>query len=473
MTRSSLSWLGLVLLGCEPALPVPSTQTEEPPSIHLELSPAASPDAIAAVTHLRLVGAGKEGVTLVAGEVGPRQLDQIAEADLSKALAERIVPAVTWVEGDDAVVAPLVPLPQGERFDLVVAERELVFPLTVSATALAPLTRLFPPPGVIAGSVEVVFCAPTPLEPLDEEAALLPDGPRGRFVTRSPGGGGARCVRFVSAEAVSGEWMPPPFVGPLLPLEPAPIAVAEPTASPQPVSCDAPEIAIGPGCARIEDDRMVLRPPDAPVFWTISSEGLDQAFATDGGREVVVAGLTPDSVVDLLVETLDLGGAWAQHAVRVETLPPRPRFVLNEIYANPVGEEPEQEWIEIVNAGSASGDLSACTFQDIGGEVALPPAWIGPGAFVVVVNSTFDPASEYDPAPAGSATVLTVEKLGKNGLSNSGEPTKLVCDDGTVSRAPAEPKPKPGMSLARVTPGAPDPDPSSFELASPTPGAGN
>jgi hypothetical protein len=71
--------------------------------------------------------------------------------------------------------------------------------------------------------------------------------------------------------------------------------------------------------------------------------------------------------------------------------------------------------------------------------------------------------------------LVRVEKLGKNGLSNSGEPLKLSRHDGTViSRFPALPKPKAGASVARVTPEAPDGEESSFVLSTaPTPGASN
>lgn len=475
MARSvPLSWL-LLVLGCEPSLSTPPSKAEPPP-IRLEVYPPAPLDEIASVTHLRLVGgASADGVALVSGEVGPRHLDQIADGELSKALTERLVPVGVWAEGDDLVVAPRTALAPGERFDLVVASREIVFPLMVSPAALAPLPRLFPPAGATSGSAEAVYCGEAALAAIDESAALLPRGPVGRFVTSSPGGGAAGCLRFTSAEGGrAGEWIPPPVVAASLPLDPTPIHVAqEPGSGPTAIACEAGDATFGPGCARVEDDRIVVKSPEAPVLWVVSAETVDSVFVTESGAEVTVFGLPPDQEVQLRVETLDLQGVWTDGRVTVRTLPARPRFVLNEIYANPIGPEPQQEWVEIVNDGSAAGDLGACRFEDIGGEVALPAAWLGPGGFAVVANVGFDLAGEYDEAPAPSATLLLVEKLGKNGLSNSGEPMKLVCGDGASSRTPAEPKPKPGMSLARATPGAPDSDPTSFALTAPTPGAAN
>lgn len=459
---------------CDPSLPTPGSKADPPPLL-VELTPAADTEAIHPVTHMRVVGAADTaGVVLVKGEVGPRQLDQIADGEPSKALAERVVPSTIWLEEVDVVVAPHVALAAGTRFDLVVASRETIFSFVVDASPSPPLTRLWPPAEEPVPTAEAVFCAPAEVPEIEARAALLPAGPTGVFRRGSPSGAAARCVRFVPDASVEGACLPPAAIGEGLSLEPGPILVGG-TTDVAGVDCEQGEAAFGPGCATVEDDRVTLRPPDASVLWVVSGAGLDEVLVTKGGSPAVIKGLTPASALTLRVETLDGSGVWSSRDVAITTLPPRPRLILNEVYANPVGPEPDQEWIEIVNDGTASGDLASCTFEDIGGETPLPSAWLGPGGFAVVVNQSFDEQAEYDVQLAPSASVVRVPKLGKNGLSNSGEPLKLICNDGTViSRFPPAPKPKQGMSVSRVAPDAPDGSETSFIVAeTPTPGSTN
>jgi len=90
------------------------------------------------------------------------------------------------------------------------------------------------------------------------------------------------------------------------------------------------------------------------------------------------------------------------------------------------------------------------------------------------VNEAFVEDDDYDPSPAPAALILRVARLGQDGLSNAGEPLKLKDEHGAViSRFPAGPRPKAGMSLARRTPAAPDGLASGFMVAEPTPGRAN
>jgi hypothetical protein len=275
------------------------------------------------------------------------------------------------------------------------------------------------------------------------------------------------------AASMSGSWFAPPVVAGYA-VAPGPVTIGDMQAAVA-LSCTDEEVELGPGCAAVEDDRMTLRAPDSAMLWVISGGGLDLAFATEPGASRVVKGLPPSSEVTLTVETLYASGVWSSADVVIATAAPRPHFVLNEVYANPIGPEPDQEWVEIVNDGSVGGDLEGFVVEDIGGPTVLPAAFVGPGAIAVIVNEAFSADGEYDTAPASAAVLVRVEKLGKNGLSNSGEPLKLSRNDGTViSRFPALPKPKAGASVSRVTPEAPDGEERSFVLSTaPTPGASN
>ena len=160
----------------------------------------------------------------------------------------------------------------------------------------------------------------------------------------------------------------------------------------------------------------------------------------------------------------------------VETLPAMPHVIINEVLANAVGPEPEQEWLELYNDGAVSAELEGYVLIDIGGETPLPAAELPPGGFALVVNEDYDASSSYDVQPAPGTPLLRVAALGKGGLNNQGEPLELHDADGqVVSRFPAEPKPKAGVSIMRTAPSAPDANPSSFIRCpdEPTPGAAN
>lgn len=473
------AWVGaLVIAGCDSRLPVPPPAAESR-AITVELSPPSSPEAIPRVAHVLLksavpAGAKADAVALVLGEVGPRHVDQIAQGEPSDALIERIVPASIIASGDDVWIIPHIALEIGERYDVVVGSLEQTFPLVVDPLAPSPLERLWPPPDISVAEPALFYCGAAQLESEAQGVALFPEGPAGSFEVGSPAGAARHCVRFdPEAMSAEGTWLAPPAIGDAG-LAPGPILVGDASGA-APLTCTEVEISLGPGCAEVEDDRFTLRTPEAPVLWVISGPGLDLAFATEASSARVIKGLVPASDVALSVETLDAAGTWKGETAMFTTAPSRPHFVLNEVYANPIGAEPDQEWVEIVNDGQVGGDLGGLVLEDIGGATVLPAAWVDPGLMAVVVNDTFSADGEYDTAPATGAALLRVEKLGKNGLSNSGEPLKLTIADGTViSRFPPLPKPKAGASVMRVTPEAPDGVESSFVLSTaPTPGAPN
>lgn len=468
-----------LVLGCDADLPVPRGTASSTPTIEIDVVPPAPTDGVSPVSHLRLrpaarAGARAEAVALVSGEVGPRHVEQIAEGDPSDALLERIVPASVFPLEDDIWIVPHVALEPGERYDVVVGDTEATFPIVVDAEGEVPVERLWPPPDLPVAQASLFYCGSEVVAFEPEEIALLPEGPRGVWSPGTPSGAALGCLRFdPEAAMMSGTWFAPPVVAGH-PIAPGPVTIGEMSAV-RALSCEAHEVAFGPGCAAVEDDRLTLRAPEAPMLWVISGGGLDLAFATEPGASRVVKGLPPSSAVSLTVEVLHASGVWSSVDVVLSTDAPRPHFVINEVYANPIGPEPAQEWVEIVNDGSVGGDLEGFVVEDIGGPTVLPAALVGPGAMAVIVNDDFSADGEYDTAPSASAVIVRVEKLGKNGLSNSGEPLKLMSPDGTViSRFPPVPKPKAGASVARVAPEAPDGVESSFVLSTaPTPGASN
>jgi hypothetical protein len=78
-----------------------------------------------------------------------------------------------------------------------------------------------------------------------------------------------------------------------------------------------------------------------------------------------------------------------------------------------------------------------------------------PGEFALVVREDFDEHAPYDIAPVRGTPLVRVPHVGRNGLANSGEPLRLKDPKGRVrSEFATVLKPKPGRSLARISPSA-------------------
>ena len=486
-------------LACAPEFPVPVKRAGVPPGasedgVRVEVEPASPVEAVPPILRLRIsfpagLPVDPDRVLLVSGELGRAHIRQIEKGTLSKALTARVVPAIAWMDEDATtpviIVAPTIALELGETYTIASGEPSFSAQIRVLEDDPATtLERVWPPlEGGVTASLGI-WCGDAPLAPFKVEAALDPGGLQGLLRAGAVEGAGLRCARF-EAES-SGELEPDAaVVGPpalalasgLVRLDPRPF-VHEATASPvEPIPCEPDEIAFGPGCARVLDDRLIGRAPEAPLLWVVSSPelGVDQVFATEDGDPFGLGALPPLTSVALDVAAVDAAGAVARGVVSASTLAPMPHVIINEVYANPLGEEPEQEWIEIVNDGAVAADLAGYVVADIGGEAVLPSVELPPGGFALIANEAYNEVDdELDPAPLPGALIVRVPSLGKSGLNNGGEPIKLLDASGTVlSRAPAAPKPKAGWSVARVSPSSVDGLATSFKQSQPTPGAPN
>lgn len=465
-------------------------------AIPLSIEPPSLIDQAPPILRARLSFPGVESADLarvfvIEGEVGPAHLRQIEKGSLSKALSERVVPSVAWLdEGASAtslLVAPLMALELGQTYAVALGDPPLAVHLHVAAEDSAPrLDRIWPPLDSAATLGFGVWCGADPLPPFTTATNLEPAGIFGSLRSGAIDGAGANCLRFEADPASNPATMSAGLAGPLvgLPavdlagtvtrLDPRPFLIDAPPADVAPLACEPDEEPFGLGCARIEDDRLFGRAPDAPLLWTVHGAGLDAVFATGNGDPFILVGLPPETSVYLDVSNVDIAGTLLRNVVASTTLAPMAHIVINEVLANPLGPEPAQEWVELVNDGLVTADLSGYKLIDIGGVTELPKAELAPGGHAIIVSELFAEDDELDPIPAPNTLILRVPKLGKGGLSNSGEPLKLTDASGrAVSRFPVGPRVKPGWSVARTKPSAPDGLASSFRPAEPTPGAQN
>jgi hypothetical protein len=225
-----------------------------------------------------------------------------------------------------------------------------------------------------------------------------------------------------------------------------------------PLPCFVDEIAREDLCVRVGEAELSVRARSSePVRATLLAGDRVAASLAPRGEVVLRLPHAGTSVsAELALE--DLAGRRTTRALPVA--PPRdlPRLVLTEVRADPLGPEPQQEYVELCNEGSAALDLSAFTLADGFDRLGdpLPALRVPPGARVLVVADAFDPdePSDSPPIPAGVPLARIGSALGEGGLSSAGEPLVLrfAAADGTVHRIselPALRVPEPGACLAR------------------------
>jgi len=495
-----VGWGALFSFACESPLPdrgiggdrggpVP----DAPGPLRLRFDPPASADAVTPVTHITVEATEAltdARVMLVSGALSAAQLRDLARPAVPQTLSSRAVSALAWIEADPTlvVVAPLARLEAGGLYTIGLSAPLVSLPFMVTTADVRPvLGRVWPDRDDLAPSARAaIWCGPDELGFVDAPVTLEPALFAGRLML----GTGASilapfCVSWFAASppwpaALDPQALPavtPPSVtfddGSTAPLEPILLFASD--ASPvSAVPCVPPDISFGPGCADVEDDRIVVRPGDDPILWTIDAGGGVLVRSSRGAKPFTLRPLPPEGLCR--VAALDSSGRIVEANVRVLPGPPRAHVVLNEVMANPAGAEPAQEWVELYNDGSDAVPLAGFALEDAGGRSVLPDVELAPASFALVVSNAFVVDDGVDPPPAAATLLVRVPALGRAGLSNEGEMLTLRDPSGTsVSTFPAI-KTKNGVSVVRIAPDAPDTDPTSFVPSpngSATPGSAN
>lgn len=136
------------------------------------------------------------------------------------------------------------------------------------------------------------------------------------------------------------------------------------------------------------------------------------------------------------VRATDRAGHPADSAGVVIQLPPKlPRLVITEVLGNPAGTEGTQEFVELQNLDPEPASLTGMVIEDKTGSDVLPDVTVPAGGFAVVVPESFVLNEGKDPSPRETAVLVRVPgKIGSDGLSNSGEPVRLVKDGVVLSQ---------------------------------------
>jgi Lamin Tail Domain len=206
------------------------------------------------------------------------------------------------------------------------------------------------------------------------------------------------------------------------------------------------------GCARVADDRIEIQGPTQASLWVVTGDAQGALWLEPGGRGVI-PGLPPNRAVELQVTVYADVSASVSASYRLQTATAQPHVVITEVMANPIGTEPAQEWVEIYNDGTARVDLGGWSFGDSEREQLLPAVLLEPGAYLVLVNETFDESAAPEIVPDANVPLLRLSELAKGGISNAGEVLHLSDKLGMVSsRFPSMPAKAAGTSVARRAP---------------------
>jgi hypothetical protein len=280
-------------------------------------------------------------------------------------------------------------------------------------------------------------------------------------------------------------------------------------------SCTRDEAAVGVGCAlsdersltlRLESDEPVrviarlraLSPAQEPGKQTRSEptepddgQVAAQLWAAAGGS-LRWTGLPPGSRWTIDLQLIDLADNASTASCEVTLPHDLALLAITEVLADPLGPEPDQEYVEIANLGETAIDLEGFTLSDSDaprptsptpaqaassrGSVLRTAAALPAGARALVVAEAFDPRSMLDRAPPAATLLVPVgTSLTRSGLANAGEPLYLRDPlDRRVSAAPrgvaAGQVARAGRCLQRVSADPRTADPAAFIVAPCSPG---
>ncbi len=251
------------------------------------------------------------------------------------------------------------------------------------------------------------------------------------------------------------------------------------------VGCGGSEVLLGSICVSAGPRGIALRlwasEPVTASAQSVSDEELTSVDTAALNHHLVLAPLSPDFDLEIVVEITDqasLSVSEGPLAIRTSSL--TSTVVINEVLFDPLGPEPQQEFIELYNTGADEVSLEGWTIADEGGtDLLAPPAPLLPEGYALIISEGYEPGAGGDPPPRAGALMIQLDgSIGSAGLRNSGEEITVLDSTGNVvSMVPAPASsPGAGTSIERVNPLAPDGDPANWTpnaAESATPGGPN
>lgn len=206
--------------------------------------------------------------------------------------------------------------------------------------------------------------------------------------------------------------------------------------------CALDEEARGPSCVRADDDSLSLRARvNAPVAATLearvefgdgraSEHRLVRALAPRGEVSLALVGLGPAAALEATLTLRGLDRDVFAESLLLGTHAALPTLTITEVRADPLGQEPRQEYVELHNRGRVPVPLLGFALSDRAdalGDVVEDDLDLPGGARALLVADDFDPlGSDGDASvPEGVLLVRLGSSLASGGLRNAGEPLFL------------------------------------------------
>lgn len=465
-----------LLTACVQPMPAPPTvENSQGWSLQLEPDTSLTESEPVVALHLRADGGDDvtlpEGVVLVEGEPSKISLGKYEEGETTEALAERLVPVDYFEEPNHLELRPRGVLAIGQTYSVLSREGVLGTIVVVPRTNRVLLSRVWPPCDSAYSIEQAIYCGKrAPIR--RAELALFPEelGAKIELGLDKTGTFRDTCVRLIPERSTKLSFLPPLGVDEFA-FDPSPFANSKELEELGVVACENDESSFGPGCLKIDGDRAVVRGPSGMTYWVLSSSAGNHAQILEANGRFVIPSLreVDDGVLTAMV--FDLAGRTTSARAKIELPAPSARLVVNEVMSNPLGAEPAEEWVEIVNSGEVAATLIDYVLSDGSGKVELPDIVLGPGAFVLLTREDFVGGTAGDVAPRDGTTIVRLPQLGKGGLLNSGEAISLLDSAGNVvSTFPAKASERAGVSVARRSTSTLDDDATGF-LAHAVPGA--
>ncbi len=442
---------------------------------------------------------------LVRGILSPTFVSQLSAARLRSVVMARMVPLALTRLGDQLEARPAQPLEPGARYSLLwaVPEAPASFTLAVSSSPAlgARLVETWPGSGeaavpqdlsrallrfdgqlngdpaahitlrdrsgtAIEAAVEVAACATLGL-PAGDCVWVVPHAPLtpgarydltidGGLQTLTGAALASSSVSFTIAQHEDRE--PPTFVA---------------------GTCASDESPIGALCLRAQETTFSVRGTVDEAAWlsiAVDTDGNAQVATLSYANSFELAQVPAPGAATVVLQARDMAGNLREQVLPVATAPDLPALSIEEVRADPLGKEPAQEYVELLNYGRESISLMGFKLSkdpSEAGRALLGALALAPGERALAVGPDFDPRDLSDGALPSGLKIVRLE--GSLGLANAG--ANLFLRDGRgrrVSAATALASLIEGQCSARSASDRRSGAPAAFELdpdGSCTPGA--
>lgn len=396
-------------------------------------------------------------IWLLSGELTPSLAEGLFHGNPSSTLVRRRIEVAVFQKEGSLAVWPRRVLDPGMTYSIFAIGEGFLGAFRVARAPLAIAQRQGSADAVVGSWVPYCSATPHGLEVIDDGASIRVPLLYGGTADLRPGLGAHRVLEgrcFELRSTASAFWTPPAEVGEVF-VEPEILRSLEgPSLELCSSMLEMDEASRLAPCMRVRGG-VVEGPPD--LDWA--------ATRVLRGEEVIAETVTSGA---FRFGPLESGSTYriefvfsssrgrSEGAQEVEIVASEGRVVLNEIYSNPRGPEPQSEWVEVLNIGNAPISMAEFFLMDSGATVALPDVVLPPGGFGLIVPSNFQVSEGLDPLPDAGALPIVVERLGHLGLANAGEALELCGRGGEVISSVPKLTTREGRSLARLDPFGPD-----------------